>query len=227
MANEHTSENASTGAAVEPATTAKLELTPATNKVTDSPDKFGVLAEAFTFLEERRIYDIIANIRGKLIVLVTFLSLPILAYAGYYVSPLGPGILSGGLLMGVLKILTFYTLVALILVLAAIGVYGKSIIHYLELAEEYAQLGRDMTALYMPVYREQLKELNEKLLKQKYQADIPTAADLAKDLMPFVSLFLKKEKNIIKWGLTGLRVYKTVSKFFKGEKSSGERESST
>ncbi len=223
MANEPTSENSAVSAMVEPAATAQLGLANISLKVTDNPEKFGALAEAFAFVEERRIYDLIASARGLAIKVAIVLSLPIIAYSAYYVSPIGPGILSGGLVLGIVKIVTIYAFSALIVALLVIWRYGKSIIYYLEMAEEYAQLGRDITALYMPVYREQLKELNEKLVRHGQEPVGPNGVDLAKELMPFVTLFLKKEKSILKWGLTGLKLYKTISKFFKGNDSSGKK----
>jgi hypothetical protein len=72
----------------------------------------------------------------------------------------------------------------------------------------------------MPYMQAELKELNVKLSRHKQAPDIPGSVEMARELWPVISLLLRRDPNILKWGRVGLRVYKVVSAYF--HRGSGE-----
>ena len=191
--------------------------------VSEHPEKFGPLAQLFLFIEERKLYEYRDQLVMISCVFAGILSIPIILYTvNYlYINGITTGdwqrIISGGLLVDIVKILMIYALIGVIGALVLVFKFRSELMLELQQAEEYAYLGRDMTKMYMPIYREQLRELNAKIGAATRDSTIPTGLELAKDLVPLVSLLLKKEPNMLKWGLSGLKVYRTLSSFLRNK----------
>ncbi len=186
---------------------------PAYPRISNQMDRYGALSEAFLFVEEKRIYEIFAKLKGYIALFVIALLIPIVARVAYRIFNHYP---FAGTVVDVLKILFIYVLVGGLGILLGVWIYRHKIMEILAQLEDLAYFGDDMARFYMPYARSELKDLNQRINSHKNDPMIPSTVEVVRDLWPFISMILKRDPNIIKWGTVGLKVYKTLSAFFKG-----------
>lgn len=186
-------------------------LRPAYPLVSNQPDRYGLLSEAFLFIEERRLYNLIARLKRIAIIIAIPLSVPII----WRLSQIDH--LEGGFL-DVAKILFIYILIGTSLLLLGVFIYRQKILQLLFELEELAEFGEDFARFYMPYAREELRALNAKLTRHKQDPTIPTSLELVKEFWPVIFMFFKKEQNLLRWGLAGVKALKSLSEFLEGKK---------
>lgn len=191
----------------------ETSVKPAFPRISNQADRYGALAEAFLFVEEKRIYEVFAQIKGYIAMFVIVLLIPIGARVAYRVINHYP---FAGTLVDVVKILFIYVLLGGLGILIGVWIYRHKIMELLAQLEDLAYFGDDMARFYMPYARSELKDLNQRINAHKHDPTIPSTVEVVRDLWPFINMILKRDPNIIKWGTVGLRVYKTLSAFFKG-----------
>lgn len=178
--------------------------------ISNQPERFGALSAAFLFVEEKRLHDLIAKARNIGIWVALVLSIPII-FRLCQVDHVE------GMLMDVTKIIFSYVLFGSIGALGAIFVYRHKIMQLLFELEEVAMLSKEMAHFYMPYARDELKGLNKKLNKHKEEPTVPSGFELAKEFWPVLSLFLKKEQNLLRWGMAGAKAVQTMIQFINGQ----------
>ena len=148
-----------------------------------------------------------------LLILVALLSLPVLwrIYYEFFQHK------THKLWLDVLKILFVYTFVSTIGGMIILRVYLNKIMSTLYQMEEAAFKGRDLARFYLPQARDELRHVRDRIASHNKEADAPSAADIAKTVMPVIGMLLKNEQNLLRWGMSGMKVYKTVSAFLKGK----------
>lgn len=192
---------------------------PAYPLISNQPDRFGALSEAFLFVEEKRIYELFGKVKFYSVVAAVLLAIPIAIHL--YVR-FAAGAPLTGTVLDVAKILIVYVLIGSVLALVGFYMYRHKIMELLAQLEDLAYFGDDMARFYMPYVRSELKEFNDKIRKAKDAPDEPNPVEIMKDLWPVVSMLLKRDADILKWGKVGMRAYKTLSTFFKGHDHSSE-----
>ncbi len=192
---------------------------PAYPLISNQPDRFGALSEAFLFVEEKRIYELFGKLKFYSVVAAVLLAIPIAIHL--YVR-FAAGAPLTGTALDIAKILIVYVLIGSVLALIGFFMYRHKIMELLAQLEDLAYFGDDMARFYMPYVRSELKEFNDKIRKAKDAPDEPNPVEIMKDLWPVVSMLLKRDADILKWGKVGMRAYKTLSTFFKGHDHSSE-----
>lgn len=85
-------------------------------------------------------------------------------------------------------------------------------------AESECDFTRDMTMVQATAARSQLAEIRERLKKKPDKAEMEVISTLMKQAMPVISLLLKKETSLIKWGFAGAKLAKSAYEFFRAKK---------
>jgi hypothetical protein len=183
--------------------------------ITANPERFGALAMLFSYVEERKIYDDLRRVRRLLITL----SLIPAAVIGWRIFIAVQAQSFADLPLDILKIIFFFILVTGCGAIVVLHLFRKDLEELLMQLEHEATLGRDMARFYLPMAREELKDLNSKIQSYKEEPQAPTQTEILKNIMPLISFVLKKETSLIRWGLAGLRAYKTLSSIFKKPES--------
>lgn len=202
----------------------ETSLHPAHPLISNQPERFGALSEAFLFVEEKRLYELFARAKWYAILSAVLLAIPIVIHVAIRVSSHEP---LNGIAMDVLKIIFSYLMIGSIGALVGIFVYRRKIMEILNQLEDLAYFGDDMARFYMPYLRSELREFNERMNRHKQDPTIPTSLEIVRDLWPVVSMLLKRDPNILNWGKVGFKVYKTVSAFFKGQNSNSQEHEPT
>lgn len=195
----------------------ETSIKPAYPLISNQPERFGALSEAFLYIEEKRYEEVMAKIKGISLVVGIILLIPI---AGRIAWRVMNNSFFPGTMVDIIKILVVYVALAIIGALIACWKYRDKIMEILLQLEDLAWFGDDLARFYMPYVRGELKEFNERLTKAKQEPDLPTGVDLAKELWPVISLIIKRDPNILKWGKVGLKAFKTLSVFFKDKDKS-------
>ncbi len=195
----------------------ETSIKPAYPLISNQPERFGALSEAFLYIEEKRYEEVINKIKGISILVGILLLIPIIGRVTWRVMN---NTVFPGTVVDIVKILLVYAVVAIIGTLIAYWKYRDKIMEILLQLEDLAWFGDDLARFYMPYVRGELKDFNERLTKAKQDPDLPTGMDLAKDLWPVVSLIIKRDPNLLKWGQVGLKAFKTLSVFFKDKDKS-------
>ncbi|MBX9667451.1 MAG: hypothetical protein K2X93_07520 [Candidatus Obscuribacterales bacterium] len=195
----------------------ETSIKPAYPLISNQPERFGALSEAFLYIEEKRYEEVINKIKGISIFVGILLLIPIIGRVTWRVMN---NTVFPGTVVDIVKILLVYAVVAIIGALIAYWKYRDKIMEILLQLEDLAWFGDDLARFYMPYVRGELKDFNERLTKAKQDPDLPTGMDLAKELWPVVSLIIKRDPNLLKWGQVGLKAFKTLSVFFKDKDKS-------
>lgn len=195
----------------------ETSVKPAVPRISNQPDRYGALSEAFLFVEEKRLDELFAKLKGYAIMGVIVLMLPIAGRIAYRVMNNYP---LTGTVMDVAKIIFIYVLTALLGILIGVWIYRHKIMEILAQLEDLAYFGDDMARFYMPYARSELKDLNERINSYKNDPIVPSSVEIARDLWPIISMVMKRDPNMIKWAKVGLKVYKTLSAFFKDQNTS-------
>ena len=82
--------------------------------------------------------------------------------------------------------------------------------------EEVALFGRDFALFNLPIYRQQLVDLKEKL-KGTDKEEVISGLDIVKDLAPIFKMFMAKDKSLLKWGMSGFKMFKKLKSFIEGK----------
>lgn len=184
--------------------------------ITANPERFGALAILFSYIEDRKIYDDLRRLRR----LIITLSLVPMGIIGWRIFLAVQANSINDLALDILKIIFFFVLLIGIVIVVGVHLFKKDIESLLVQLEQEAVFGRDMARFYMPMAREELKELNKKIMSYKEEAETtPTQAEILKNIMPLISFAFKKETSVIRWAIAGLRAYKTLSSIFKKAES--------
>jgi hypothetical protein len=194
----------------------ETSVQPAFPRISNQPDRYGALSEAFLFFEEKRLYEVGGKLKGYIGLALFVLAIPIVANTAYHIMTNR----LEGTVMDIAKIILIYVLTGGLGALIGLWIYRHKIMELLAQLEDLAYFGDDMARFYMPYARSELKDLNERLNKHKQDPTIPSTFEVARDVWPVISMILKRDPNIIKWGTVGLKVYKTLSAFFKGNNTS-------
>ncbi len=195
----------------------ETSIKPAYPLISNQPERFGALSEAFLYIEEKRYEEVLNRIKGMSILVGILLLIPIAGRVAWRVIN---NTVFPGTIVDIVKILVVYVAIAIIAALIACWKYREKIMEILLQLEDLAWFGDDLARFYMPYVRGELKEFNERLTKARQDPELPTGVDLAKELWPIVSLILKRDPNILKWGKVGLKAFKTLSVFFKDKDKS-------
>ncbi len=190
---------------------------PAYPLISNQPDRFGALSEAFLFVEEKRIYEIIGKVKFYSLIAAVVLAIPIAIHLYLRFAANAP---LPGTVMDVAKILILYVLIGSVGALTGFFIYRHKIMELLAQLEDLAYFGDDMARFYMPYVRSEMKDFNERIRKLKDEPAVPNSMEIMKDLWPVVSLLLKRDADILKWGKVGMKAYKVLSSFFKGHNHS-------
>jgi hypothetical protein len=197
----------------------ETSLKPAYPLISNQPDRFGALSEAFLFVEEKRLYELLGKLKMYSVIAIILLALPIVGHVAMRFASNEP---MAGTVLDVVKILLVYVLVGSVAALSGFFLYRHKIMELLAQLEDLAYFGDDMARFYMPYVRSEMKDFNEKIRKHKEAPELPSSLDIMRDVWPVVSLLLKRDTDLIKWGKVGLKAYKALSVFFKGNPSSSE-----
>ena len=85
--------------------------------------------------------------------------------------------------------------------------------------EEVALFGRDFALFNLPIYRQQLVELNKKLAgkDEMGRTGLENGLNIVKDLAPVLKLLMAKDKSLFKLGISGFKMFKNLKTFFEGK----------
>lgn len=180
--------------------------------ITANPERFGALAVLFSYVEDRKLYDDLRRIRR----LIITLSLVPIAVIGWRIALAVQAQSINNLPLDILKIIFFFVLLIGIVAIVGVHLFKKDIEELLAQLEQEAVFGRDMARFYLPLAREELKDINKKIKAYGEEAETtPSHTEILKNIMPLISFAFKKETSIIRWAIAGLRAYKTLSSIFK------------
>lgn len=180
---------------------------------------FGPLAQAFQSINRDKLIKKARFALNCLLVFLFVLAIPVgyRIYVEYQASQTA-GFLNSQVWIDSLKIVALYICVAVTITMLAVGMYYFRIKHLLLEMEENAELGRDMARVMFPYYRQELKDIRDKIKGATQPPSDGTMTDFAtivKSLLPVAQMVLKKDANLISWGMQGFKLYKTVTGFFK------------
>jgi hypothetical protein len=183
--------------------------------VSEHPELFGPLTQAFQAVNRDQLIQKAKFALNCFVTFLVLLAIPI----GYriYIELSAPQAANGLVWIDSIKIIALYICIASTLLLVGIGLYYFRLKHLLLEAEENAELGRDMARVMFPYYRQELQEIRHKIKKATAinQEDAQGLATIVKSLLPVAQMLLKKDANMIKWGMQGLNLYKSFSGMFK------------
>lgn len=204
---------------IEPMDTTVVEThsKPSYPLISNQPDRFGALSEAFLFVEEKRLYELMDKAKFWSIVAGGIAALPIIIHLYFRFASGAP---FAGTVMDIAKMVVCEVLFLSLLALGALFYFRHKIMQLLGQLEDLAYFGDDMARFYMPYARSELKEFNDKIRKHREQPDMPSSIEIMKDVWPVISLLLKRDANILHWGKVGMKAYKALSSFFKGQNHS-------
>jgi|AGTN01.3.fsa_nt_gi hypothetical protein len=184
--------------------------------ITANPERFGALALLFSYVEDRKIYDDLRRLR-RLIITLSLIPIGVIAWRialavqANSINHLG---------LDILKIIFFFVLLVGVVAIVGVHLFKKDIETLLMQLEQEAVFGRDMARFYLPMAREELKDINKKIQSYKEDAEkTPSQTEIIKNIMPLISFAFKKETSVIRWAIAGLRAYKTLSSIFKKPES--------
>lgn len=183
--------------------------------VSEHPEVFGPLTLAFQAVNRDKLIQKAKFALNCFITFLVLLAIPI-AYR-IYIELSAPQAANGLVWIDSIKIIALYICIASTLLLLGLGLYYFRLKHLLLEMEENAELGRDMARVMFPYYRQELQEIRHKIKKATSvnQEDAQGFATIVKSLLPVAQMLLKKDANMIKWGMQGLNLYKSFSGFFK------------
>lgn len=98
---------------------------------------------------------------------------------------------------------------------AAVLFNYRELIFTLRQTEELINVLRDEAVYQLESMRIMLEDVKRKLFPPEDQVEA-NVADLVKSALPVVMALINKEKNVLKWGMFGLKVAREAMDFFKG-----------
>ncbi len=183
--------------------------------ISDHPDKFGPLAQAFQSINSDKLIKKGKSLFNYILAFLLVLTIPI----GYriYIELSLPQAANGQVWIDSLKIIALYVCIASTIAMIAAGLYYFRIKYLLMQLESEAEVGRDMARVMFPYYRQELQELRHKIkgATQVSSTDAAGFATIVQGLLPVAQMLLKKDANLINWGMQGFKLYKTVTGMFK------------
>ena len=182
--------------------------------ISENPEVFGGLSAGFSFVKEQEHRKLMQ--KGIMIlILVSMIPLSIIAFRIYLeFSTEG----NGKVMLDIVKILFITGATFVIAFFASLPFTYKLIKKRLIEMEEVALFGRDFALFNLPIYRQQLVQLNDKLKGAAEDEAVFSGLDLVKDLVPVVKLLMARERNLLKWGMSGFKMLKNLKSFFEGKK---------
>lgn len=181
--------------------------------ISENPEVFGGLSAGFTFVKKQEHRKLIS--KGVIaLTLVAMIPVSFIAYR-IYLEFFTQG--NGRMLLDIVKILFITGAAFTILFFIILPFTYKAILKKLIEVEEVALFGRDFALFNLPIYRQQLVQLNEKLKGGGENEAVMSGLDLVKDLVPVVKLLMAKEKNLLRWGMSGFKMLKNLKNFFEGK----------
>lgn len=186
--------------------------------VSEHPDLFGPLSQAFQSVNRDKLIKKSKFAMNCLLVFLFLLAIPV-GYRIYveYQASQAAGFLNSQVWLDTLKIIALYICIAASLAMLGVGLYYFRIKHLLLEMEESAELGRDMARVMFPYYRQELQEIKMKIKSatQPQEGTMTDFATIVKSLLPVAQMILKKDANVISWGMQGYKLYKNLTGFFK------------
>ncbi len=181
--------------------------------ISDNPEVFGGLSQGFRFVKEKthRHYLRLAVLALGLLAMIPAAFIAFRVYLEFA----GTG--NGRLFLDIVKILFISAAVIAIVALAVLPFAYKKLKNLLIDMEEVALFGRDFALFNLPIYRQQLVQLNEKLKGEGSEQAVASGLDMVKDLLPVIKLLMAKEKNFLKWGMSGFKMLKKLKGFVEGK----------
>ncbi len=196
-------------ASAEPIETA---MKPAYPLVSNQPERYGALSEAFLFIEEQRLCGLIAKLKRIAIVVAVLLMIPIVWRLCQFDH-------MQNAFLDVIKIIFCYVLVGSSGLMIGVFLYRQKILQLLAELQDLAEFGEDFARFYMPYAREELRAINAKLTRHKQDPSMPTSFELAKEFWPVLLLLVKKEQNLLRWGMAGVKALKSLSEFINSKQN--------
>ena len=201
----------------------KQEITTTKNKVekdsrraslviSENPEEFPKFASGFQFVKEKKHREYI-NLALTGLAVVAMIPVVFIVIR-IFVEFQGQG--NGLWLVDSVKILFIFFVAIFALTLCAIFLFRKTILELLIEVEEVCLFGRDFALFNLPIYREQLVQLREKL-KGDPKDETISGFDFLKDLAPVVKLLMAKNKSLFKWGVSGFKMFKKLKTFMEGK----------
>lgn len=89
----------------------------------------------------------------------------------------------------------------------------------LQLIESECDAARDNVMIQGTTVRYQLNELKERLKKKPEKAEMEVASTILKQALPVLTMLVKRDANLIKWGFAGAKLAKTVFEYFSRKKN--------
>lgn len=181
--------------------------------ISENPEVFGGLSQGFRFVKEKthRHYLRLAVLALGLLAMIPVAFIAFRVYLEFA----GSG--NGRLFLDIVKILFISAAVIAIVALAVLPFAYKKLKNLLIDMEEVALFGRDFALFNLPIYRQQLVQLNEKLKGEGSEEAVASGLDMVKDLLPVIKLLMAKEKNFLKWGMSGFKMLKKLKGFVEGK----------
>ena len=93
-------------------------------------------------------------------------------------------------------------------------IYSKQWQEGLALIEYECNALRDMSMLQATVARSQLSEIRERMLQKPEKAEMEVISSIVKNSFPLLSMLMKKETNLIQWGLAGFKFVRSAYDYF-------------
>ena len=181
--------------------------------ISDNPEIFGKMSDGFQFVKSKKHRD---YIRLLMIALAVLALIPVLFIAfRIYVEFSGDG--NGRWIIDSVKILFIYGFVVAIVLMIAFPFIYKELKDTLIDIEEVALFGRDFALFNLPIYRQQLVDLNKKLQGDDDKSGIESGLEIVKDLAPVIKLLMAKDKSLFRLGVSGFKMFKKLKTFFEGK----------
>lgn len=180
--------------------------------ISDNPEIFGKMSDGFQFFKNKKHHDYI-RLAGMTLAILTLIPIAFIAFR-IYLELSSEG--NGRWIIDSVKILFIYGSSLTILGLIVFPFIYKDVKEALIDIEEVALFGRDFALFNLPIYRQQLVELQKKLAGNEETGEL-SGLEIVKDLAPVLKLLLAKDKSLFKLGVSGFKMFKKLKTFFEGK----------
>ena len=183
--------------------------------ISENPEIFGKMSDGFQFFKNKKHRDYLklAIIALAVLTLIPVAFIAFRIYLEFFVQGNGRWIIDS------VKILFIYGFVLSIVGLVVFPFIYKDLKDALIDIEEVALFGRDFALFNLPIYRQQLVELNKKLAgkDEMGRTGLENGLNIVKDLAPVLKLLMAKDKSLFKLGISGFKMFKNLKTFFEGK----------
>lgn len=118
---------------------------------------------------------------------------------------------------GAAKLIVFYFAFAVSIVSLAIFFFKKKIYTYLQAFELMGEALEEEARYQLGMAGAKIHELNARMFDKKEHGTAEVLPDFLKSLAPFAMLIIKKETNIMQWGMIGAKLAKNAMDLWKAK----------